>query len=71
MLHPLPDPPTIRREFYSLSEVAYIMHLSVSRVRQFVRSGELRSHKLGGQVRIKVDDLHRFLEERERGSPSE
>jgi excisionase family DNA binding protein len=66
MLHPLPDPPPVRREFYSLTEVAYMMHLSVSRVRQFVAAGELGSHKLGGQVRINTVDLERFFAERKR-----
>jgi len=49
-------------EFLTISEVAECLKVNERTVRRWVRSGHLKAHKIGGCVRISLDDLHGFLE---------
>lgn len=48
----------------TLNEVAITMKVSESTVRRWIRSGSLSAYKVGqrGQLRIRENDLERFLE---------
>ena len=50
----------------TLHEVAAAMKVSESTVRRWIRGGSLTAYKVGqrGQLRIREDDLERYLETR-------
>jgi excisionase family DNA binding protein len=51
---------------YTVRQVAERLSLSVTRVRELIRAGELRSFKVGGSRRVDPGDLALFLDERRR-----
>lgn len=46
---------------YTLDEVAEILKVSRSTVRNLIRRGELRPVKIGNSVRVTAEELHRIL----------
>ncbi len=46
---------------YTLEEVADILKVSVSTVRNLINRGELKAIRVGFQLRIKKEELDRYL----------
>jgi putative molybdopterin biosynthesis protein len=46
---------------YTLEEVADILKVSVSTVRNLIKRGELKTVRVGVQLRVKKEELDRFL----------
>lgn len=46
----------------SVEDVARILRVSVSKVRQLVNEGEIRSIRVGRQIRITQTDLDNYIE---------
>lgn len=46
---------------YTLEEVADILKVSVSTVRNLIKSGQLKAIRVGFQLRVRKEDLDRFL----------
>src|SRR5689334_18637384 len=55
---------------YSVRQVAERLDLSVSRVWELIRGGELRSFKVGGSRRVDPSDLAEFLQAQRRRAVS-
>lgn len=51
------------------AELAAALGLSRSLVYQLIASGQLRAVRIGRAVRVRVDDLEEFIEERIEGGP--
>jgi excisionase family DNA binding protein len=49
---------------FSINKTAERLDVSVRSVRRWIKAGELRSHRLGGQLRISEDDLQAYLARR-------
>lgn len=47
--------------FYSVADVAHAFGISTKTVRRKIESGELRAHRIGGQLRISADDLQAYI----------
>lgn len=50
-------------EFLTVSEVARMMRVSNMTVYRLIRSGALRAVRVGNRYRLKVSDVHRYLDE--------
>lgn len=50
------------QQFYTIEEIARMLRVSVAKVRQMVRSGEIESILVGNQYRISEENWQRFLE---------
>lgn len=48
-------------QFFTIGEVAEMLHVSTRTVRRWIDSGKLVAHALGGVVRIGEPDLRAFL----------
>lgn len=53
--------PIDRERYYALAEVAGILNISVSKIRNMIREGDLKKIKLGSAVRVTGADLDDFL----------
>jgi excisionase family DNA binding protein len=57
---------TVTREkqlmYYTVEEVAKILRVSPPTVRKLIREGQLKAVRVGVQIRIRKEDLDRFLE---------
>lgn len=53
-------------KFYTIEEIARILRVSVAKVRQMVRSGELGSITVGNQYRISEDHLQEYYDKQTR-----
>ena len=49
-------------EFLTIAEVAECLKVDERTVRRWIKSGQLRAHKIGGCVRISLADLRHLLE---------
>lgn len=58
---PLPDDRTVAKMAYSVDEACEALGLSRPSVYDLIRSGQLRSKKLGGRRVIPVTELERLL----------
>lgn len=47
--------------FYTISEVADALGLSIKTVRRRVESGDIRSHRFGRSLRISDDDFRAYV----------
>jgi excisionase family DNA binding protein len=47
--------------FYTISEVADALGLSIKTVRRRVESGEIRTHRFGRSLRISDDDFRAYV----------
>lgn len=54
------DPEALDRSFYTVYEVADLMHLHWQTVLRMIRAGQLPAKKYGRSWRIRVDDLMQF-----------
>ena len=52
------------KRLLSLAEVADLLAVSVATVRRLIGSEQLRVVRVGGQLRVDVNDLHAFLDAR-------
>jgi excisionase family DNA binding protein len=46
---------------YTLEQVADLLQVSVQTVRRLIRDGKLKSVRVGVQIRVRKDDLDRYL----------
>ncbi len=53
-------------EYLTIEEVTKILKVSRTTVYTWMKSGELKTYKLGKLVRIKREDLERFIQLKER-----
>lgn len=53
-----PEDPDFK--FYSTAEVAELFGVTPETVRDWVKAGKLKSHKIGQRVKIRRDDLIAF-----------
>ena len=53
-------------EYLTVKEVMEILKVSRTAVNNWMKSGKLKYHKVGRLVRIKSEDLKRFVEENNR-----
>ena len=56
------------QDFYTMSQIATLLDLNEMALYRFAKKGELPSHKLGGMVRFRGEDIEGFV--RKRRSPS-
>lgn len=49
-------------ELLSIDEVAKLFHLHQMTVRRHIRNGKLRAIKVGGRIRVRRDELERFVQ---------
>ena len=47
---------------YTIEECADLLKVSVSTVRKLIASGELKAFKVGGQWRIRKEDLDSYID---------
>ena len=45
----------------TLEEVAQILRVSIPTVRKLIREGRLKSFRVGAQVRIRRDELEKYM----------
>ena len=50
-------------EYLTISEVMKILKVSRTAINNWMKSGKLKYHKVGRLVRIKSEDLKKFVEE--------
>jgi len=50
------------KRFYSISEVADILDVSISTIRRILNSKRLRAHRIGRQLKIDRADLEGFID---------
>jgi excisionase family DNA binding protein len=48
-------------QYYSVEDVARMLQISVSKIRQLVKSGELESVRIGKQIRITETALNSYI----------
>ena len=48
-------------QFLSISELAERMDVSTKTIRRWIKAGEIRTHKLGRQIRVTEEDAHSFV----------
>jgi len=53
---------SVSREVYTIEEVAQMLKISQATVRRKIKSGDLRSNKIGKLYRISEKDLLKYLE---------
>lgn len=46
---------------YTVDEVADMLRISASTVRLLIRQGELKAIRVGGQLRIRKEDLDEYI----------
>lgn len=46
---------------YTIEEVAEILRVSVGTVRKLINSKQLKSFRVGTQIRVKKEDLDRYM----------
>ena len=52
-------------KMYTMDEAAYLMNISKSTVKNLVRDGKLKTHRLGPRtIRISEEDLNQFVDDR-------
>ena len=51
-----------RKPRYGIDEAAYILCVSPRTVRRLIEYGRLPAAKIGGQVRISMEELDQFIE---------
>ena len=55
-------PPSIEKvDLYSLTQIAHKAHVSVRTVRRLVERGELKTHRIGAQIRVSEGDWQAYL----------
>jgi excisionase family DNA binding protein len=54
----------MEKEWYSPQEIAELLGLKVSTIREYIRKRELIAHKFGRDYRIHRDDYHNWLKKR-------
>lgn len=56
---PARSPETV--ELYTLTQIAHKAHVSVKTVRRLIARGELRTHRIGAQIRVSDGDWQAYL----------
>jgi excisionase family DNA binding protein len=59
--------------YYTVKQIAELLHVHPETVRQWIRSGELRGFLMGGTksgFRVPASELNAFIERRKRGESS-
>ena len=56
------DTATVDRLLFRVEEVAEVLGLGTTTVKGLIASGELRSVKIGGCRRVRVEDLRAYLD---------
>jgi excisionase family DNA binding protein len=51
-----------KEEFYSVGEVAEMLHVSTKTVRRWIEGRKIMAHQFGRLIRIAHSDLKQFLE---------
>jgi excisionase family DNA binding protein len=51
-----------RKPRYGIIEAAYYLDVSASTVRRMIEYGKLEASKIGGQVKISIEALDRYVE---------
>ncbi len=57
--------------FYNVNQAAFIMKVHPLTIRRYIREGVLKAVRLGGNVRIKEQDLQHFMRDFEPRSKKE
>ncbi len=55
-------------KIYTVDETAEILKIKPRTVREWIRTGKLKSFKLGGLVRVHDDDLQDFIDRSRKGT---
>ena len=48
-------------DLYNLTQIAHKAHVSVKTVRRLVERGELKTHRIGTQIRVSEGDWQAYL----------
>lgn len=49
-------------EFYTINQVATVLKVHPLTIRRYVKTGKLKAYRVGGNIRISVNDLKQFTE---------
>lgn len=49
-------------EFYTINQTAIILKVHSLTVRRYVKEGKLKAYRVGGNVRISINDLRNFMQ---------
>lgn len=49
-------------EFYTINQAAIILKVHQLTVRRYIKEGKLKAYRVGGNIRISVNDLRAFMQ---------
>lgn len=49
-------------EFYTVNQVAIVLKVHPLTIRRYIKEGKLKAYKVGGNVRVSVNDLRIFTQ---------
>lgn len=52
-------------KFYSLDEIANILHVSTETVRRYVRNGKLKAIRIGRDYKVSEENLQKMIRDNE------
>jgi putative molybdopterin biosynthesis protein len=52
-----------QKEFYTIEEIAKLLDLKEQTIREYIKRGDLVAFRFGKSLRVKKDDLNRFIDE--------
>ena len=49
-------------EFYTINQTAIVLKVHPLTVRRYIKEGKLKAYRVGGNIRISVNDLRAFMQ---------